>query len=143
MPYTNFQVNRTNLSETSYCSIPDYDGIELENEVVLKVDKFALTANNITYGVAGDMIGYWQFSPADLPNGNIPVWGMGTVVKSANAELNVGDRYYGYFPMASYLLVKPEKITSRGFVDGAAHRSQLPPTLTDQIPLQIPLSLCK
>lgn len=59
MPYTNFQVNRTNLSETSYCSIPDYDGIELENEVVLKVDKFALTANNITYGVAGDMIGYW------------------------------------------------------------------------------------
>ena len=34
-------------------------------EVLIRVDHFALTANNITYGVAGDTIGYWQFFPAE------------------------------------------------------------------------------
>ena len=53
-----------------------------DGEALLSVDRFAITANNITYGVAGDMIGYWQFFPADEPFGRIPVWGIGTVQES-------------------------------------------------------------
>ena len=29
-----------------------------DGEAMIRVDRFGLTANNITYGVAGDMIGY-------------------------------------------------------------------------------------
>ena len=95
-------------------------------EVLLHVDRFAVTANNITYGVAGDMIGYWQFFPAEEGWGRIPVWGIGTVVTSQHPEIAVGSRYYGYYPMSEELIVKPEKISGRGFTDAAAHRAQLP-----------------
>lgn len=126
MSQMSFRVTRSDLSESSFHSIPDYDSIELDGEVVLKVDKFALTANNITYGVAGDAIGYWQFFPTELPLGQIPVWGIGTVMRSEHPDLTVGDRYYGYFPMATYLVVKPERVSQRGFVDAASHRAELP-----------------
>lgn len=33
-----------------------------ENEVVLRVDKLALTANNISYAASGDSLDYWGFS---------------------------------------------------------------------------------
>ena len=35
------------------------------DQVLLGVDRFALTANNITYALTGDMLGYWTFFPAD------------------------------------------------------------------------------
>ena len=31
--------------------------------MLLAIDRFALTANNITYCVSGDMLGYWRFLP--------------------------------------------------------------------------------
>jgi hypothetical protein len=34
------------------------------NEILVRIEKYAFTANNITYGVAGDTIGYWKFFPA-------------------------------------------------------------------------------
>ena len=97
-----------------------------DGEAILKVDRFGLTANNITYGVAGDMIGYWQFFPADAQWGRIPVWGTGTVIDAGTTDLSNGALYYGYFPMGSYLVVKPGQVTERGFVDGANHRAPLP-----------------
>ena len=33
-------------------------------EARLRIDRFGLTANNITYAVFGDAMGYWQFFPA-------------------------------------------------------------------------------
>jgi hypothetical protein len=120
------QVTRSDLSEINFAPLPSYQEIELGGQVVLQVDRFALTANNITYGVAGDMIGYWQFFPAEGEQGHIPVWGIGTVVRSEHPDFTPGDRYYGYYPMASYLLVKPQNVTARGFVDGAEHRNKLP-----------------
>ncbi len=35
-----------------------------EGEVLVKIDRFAFTANNITYAVVGDQFGYWQFFSA-------------------------------------------------------------------------------
>lgn len=95
-------------------------------EVLIRVDHFALTANNITYGVAGDTIGYWQFFPADDPWGCIPVWGFGEVVESQHPEVPVGERLYGYLPMGTHLVIKPENVSRGGLVDGAAHRAALP-----------------
>ena len=96
-------------------------------EVLVRVDSFALTANNITYGVAGDSIGYWQFFPAEGEWGCIPVWGFGEVIASAHDEVPVGERLYGYFPMGNHVLLAPGKVSRGGLVDTAAHRAALPP----------------
>jgi hypothetical protein len=94
-------------------------------EAVLAVERFALTANNVSYAVAGDAMNYWKFFPAPDPWGCVPVWGFGRVVESRCAGVTVGDRYYGYFPMATHLAVAPMRLSSQGFVDGAAHRAGL------------------
>lgn len=120
------EVVQKDLSNTRIVDLPEPE--TNTGEAVIRVDKFGLTANNITYGVAGDMIGYWQFFPAEGDWGRIPVWGVGTVVDAGDSSLKEGDEYYGYYPMASHLIVKPENVSERGFVDGAEHRAALPPT---------------
>ena len=122
----NFLVERSNLANTS---IEATTKPSLESgQVLIRVERYALTANNITYGVAGDMIGYWQFFPASGDLGRIPVWGIGTVVESQCAEVEPGTRYYGYYPMSSFLVIEPKKVNDRGLFDGAEHRAALPPT---------------
>ena len=53
-----------------------------EGEALLAVERFSVTANNVTYGAMGDAFGYWQFFPAPDGFGRIPVWGFATVVAS-------------------------------------------------------------
>lgn len=126
MSKTDFIVKRDNLNETTIT--PAKDHIAAVGEAVLTVERFALTANNITYGVAGDTIGYWKFFPTDTDGwGSIPVWGIAKVTATNGCDLKAGARYYGYFPMSSELKVKPIKLSPRGFVDGVDHRSELPP----------------
>lgn len=98
------------------------------DQALIRVTKFAFTANNITYAVAGDMLSYWNFFPAEDGWGRIPVWGIGVVVQSNQEGMSEGDRFFGYFPMSTYLTVQPIKVSKQGFVDGAAHRQSLPPT---------------
>lgn len=124
-----FEVRRDALAETRTVTEPQPD--PAPGQALLKVAAFALTANNITYGVAGDSIGYWQFFPAlggaEEGWGRIPVWGFGDVVRSAADGLAEGERFYGYFPMASHLLVQPGRVSEHGFSDAMAHRAALPP----------------
>jgi hypothetical protein len=94
---------------------------------VLRVEKFALTANNVTYGAVGEMIGYWKFFPAEPGWGRIPVWGVAVVEDPGTSGLRAGERVYGYLPMSEHLVVEPEHVTEHGFVDGAVHRRELPP----------------
>ncbi len=97
-----------------------------DGQVLLAVEKYALTANNITYAVVGDGFGYWNFFPTgDDDWGIVPVWGFAKVVASENPDIAVGERVYGYLPMASHLLVTPTNMQDGGFVDGAAHRQGL------------------
>ena len=95
-------------------------------EVLARVDRFALTANNITYGVVGEKIGYWRFFPAADGWGVIPVWGFADVVESRHPDVPVGERLYGYFPMGTHLVLRPVAIKPERLVDGAPHRSALP-----------------
>ena len=121
-----FQVKKTTLSETRAVTRPApalNDG-----EVLAKVDRFAFTANNVTYGVVGERIGYWKFFPVDEEGwGVIPVWGFADVVETKHPDIKVGERLYGYWPMASHLVMAPAKIKENRLFDGAAHRAELPP----------------
>ena len=123
-----FLVSREDLRETTFEASNVLEEFEHEGTgVLLKVDRFALTANNITYAVAGDSMGYWQFFPAREGMGRVPVWGFADVLQSKTAGIEAGERLYGYLPMSTHLVVHPERVTERGFVDGAAHRAGLPP----------------
>ena len=59
-----------------------------DGEVLARIDKFALTANNVSYALSGDMIGYWKFFPVEEPWGIVPVWGFADGCWQANANLS-------------------------------------------------------
>ncbi|RYF65155.1 MAG: DUF2855 family protein [Comamonadaceae bacterium] len=97
-----------------------------EGQVRVRIEQFALTANNITYAAMGEMLQYWQFFPAGEAGwGIVPVWGFGTVVQSQHADVAAGERLYGYWPMASQSVLSPHRVTAAGFSDGAPHRAAL------------------
>lgn len=97
-------------------------------EVLLRIDRFALTSNNVTYAAFGDAMGYWGFFPAaDDGWGRVPVWGFADVEASTVEGIAEGERVYGYLPMSDHLVVTPDRITDDGFVDAVAHRAALPP----------------
>ncbi len=119
-----FEVQPRNLHETRVAeqAAPPL----VAGQALLTVDRFGLTSNNVTYGVAGDMIGYWKFFPAEGGWGRIPVWGFADVVDSTVDGLPNGARVFGYLPMATHLVVEPTKVSPTGFTDGAEHRAALP-----------------
>ncbi|OYV01835.1 MAG: hypothetical protein CFE45_03095 [Burkholderiales bacterium PBB5] len=121
------QLATTHLHTTESAALAD-------GQVRVRVAHFALTANNITYAAFGQAMAYWQFFPvpADAPPagdgaawGVIPVWGFATVVQSLHPGVAVGERLYGYWPMASHAVLQPARLTAEGFSDGAAHRATL------------------
>lgn len=125
MAGVDFQVDRTDLRKSRF---QGESAAELaDGHIRFVVERFALTANNITYGVAGDLIGYWNFFPAEEGWGRIPVWGIARVEASRVAGVSVGDRYFGYLPMSTHLDIKGAELTNHSIVDGAAHRAALPP----------------
>lgn len=119
---------RANIRNTRMFPLGPVADVALgDNQVLLQIERYALTANTITYGVVGDMLGYWQFFPAESPYGRIPAWGIAHVLAGSVDGLKQGDRFYGYFPMSDRLVVEPAQVSANGFVDGAAHRASLPP----------------
>ena len=70
---------------------------------------------------------YWKFFPTQSGYGIIPVWGLADVIASNHPEIKIGQRFYGYYPMSSHLLVTISKTTGKGFVDYTEHRQSLPP----------------
>lgn len=128
MANAEFMVSRDNLSNTSYNNSCDAATRPLEaGEVRFEIERFAFTANNITYAAFGDAMKYWHFFPATEGKGFVPVWGFATVVESTLDGIAVGEKYYGYYPMASHLIVSPAKVSPAGFFDGKAHRAELSP----------------
>jgi hypothetical protein len=120
-----FIVNRTNLQDCEF--VPAAPPELADGQVLLRVDRFAFTANNVTYGAIADMIGYWNFFPAREGWGRIPVWGFADVVASRAAEVPVGTRLYGYLPMSTHLVLQPTQVSAAGLTDASPHRAALPP----------------
>ncbi|MAA65915.1 MAG: hypothetical protein CL581_14210 [Alteromonadaceae bacterium] len=128
-----FQIRKDHFPTNRLIETPETEQIPaiVEGEVVVKIDRFSFTANNITYAAAGDQLGYWQFFPPSGENttgwGVIPVWGFADVVESRAEGIPVGERLFGYFPPASYLKMLPVGVSEQRLIDGAPHRSTLPP----------------
>jgi hypothetical protein len=123
-----FVVDKTDLRRSAFVAGRDTAESVLEpGAVLVRTGPFALTANNVTYGVAGDLMGYWGFFPAAEGWGRIPVWGFGDVVRSRHEALPVGERLYGYFPISTYVVLRADHVTPASFVDAAPHRAGLPP----------------
>jgi hypothetical protein len=119
------QVKRNELAElriVDQAAVPLGDG-----EVRLRIESFSVTANNVTYAVAGDAFGYWNFFPGEGGWGVVPMWGHAVVEESRHPGIAVGERVYGYLPMATHLDVLPDAVTLGGFIDAAAHRQPMSP----------------
>lgn len=124
MSTTTLLVRQDNLATTRLLSTDDTP--LAEGQVRVRVESFALTANNITYAALGDMLNYWQFFPTGETGwGIVPVWGFGTVTESQHPEVAVGERLYGYWPMADQAVLSPQRVNPTGFSDGAPHRAGL------------------
>ncbi|WP_084418644.1 DUF2855 family protein [Henriciella litoralis] len=123
---------KANIRDTKWVSENAEAG---SGEVRLKLDAFALTANNVTYAAfGGEPMKYWDFFPASNPSyGRVPVWGFATVETSNVDGIEPGRRVYGYFPISSHLVVQPTRLSKTGFSDGAAHRQALAPVYNTYI----------
>ena len=83
---TELWANRANLRETKTVTHP---APELgPGEVLMKIEKFGLTAINVSYAITGDSIGYWGYFPADDNWGKVPTWGFAHVIESNCPRLN-------------------------------------------------------
>lgn len=143
-PLTELQSLKNDLNQIQLVqsAIPQIN----DGEILLKVDRFAFTSNNITYGVTGDTLGYWQFfqphenieprenaEPHEIGDaaiaewGLLPVWGFADVIESGAPDIPIGDRIFGYFPPATYAVMKPVHVTPSSYIEGAEHRAALPP----------------
>lgn len=97
-----------------------------QGEVRVRIDRFALTANNITYAAFGDAMNYWQFFPTAQEGwGVVPVWGFGVVTESTHPDVALDERLYGYWPMADETVLSPTAVRADGFSDGAPRREGL------------------
>lgn len=121
------QVNRKKFHDYKVVTKETPTAADLaDGQILVKVDQFAFTANNITYAAVGEVVGYWKFFPVSADWGIIPVWGFADVIASKNEGITVGERFYGYYPMGSHLIMSPAKVKSTNFMDGIEHRQALP-----------------
>jgi hypothetical protein len=106
---TTLEVRRDDLSDARLVTEPAPDRATL-----FEVERFALSANNITYGALGDRLGYWRFYPASEEGwGRIPAWGY-----ARSGDL----RLFGYVPMASHAALSLDD----KLVETSPHRAELP-----------------
>ncbi|CAA0119113.1 Uncharacterised protein [Halioglobus japonicus] len=98
-----------------------------DNEVLLRVDRFALTANNISYAGAGDLLGYWGFFSAEDGWGRIPAMGWADVIATAHPDVAVGERVWGFFPFSTHLKILAGNVRADQFQDVSAHRMEYAP----------------
>lgn len=117
-----FSVRRDDW-RTGRCTRAELPAAPVAGQVVLRVDRFALTANNVSYALTGDLLGYWKFFPAEAGWGRLPVMGFGDVLASAHPEVKPGERVFGFFPMSTHLVVEAGDAGPAHFVDVAAHRA--------------------
>ena len=114
-----------------------------DGQVRFRIDRYAVTANTVTYAVTGDVLGYWDFFPTGEPGwGCVPAMGWADVVASNHPDVPAGGRYYGWFPMARYVDMTVTPVAD-GLRDDGPHRAAHAPVYrayvgTDRDPLYQP-----
>jgi hypothetical protein len=130
------EIDRTNHGATRLVEEP-LAGLA-PGQVRFRIERFAVTANTVTYAVTGDVLGYWDFFPAAPGWGRVPAMGWAEVVASAHPAVPTGSRYYGWFPMSRYVDMTVTA-TADGLRDDGPHRAAHAPvyrayTATDRDP---------
>lgn len=127
-----FQIRKGDLRVTRQVELTNSESKPGVGQIRVAIDRFAVTANNVTYAVTGDQLGYWNFFPPlgeDSDGwGVLPVWGFADVVESRADEIPVGDRVFGFLPAATELTMTPINVSPLQFTENAAHRRELPAT---------------
>lgn len=98
-----------------------------DNEVLFKVDRQALTANNISYASSGELLDYWGFFPTDEGWGRIPGMGWGEVIASAHPDVAVGERTWGFYPYSTHHKILAGNAGQESFADVSPHRAKHAP----------------
>ena len=127
-----FEVNRLDFRETRVVEEPSPD--LAAGQVRMAVERFAVTTNNVTYAVAGDMLDYWGFFPTEAPWGRVPAMGLGSVVESRNDDVALGGRYFGFYSMSGEIVIDARK-RGNSFRDVGTHRADHAPIYTDFLPV--------
>ena len=92
-------------------------------EALFRVERFGVSANNVTYALLGDRLRYWDLFPAETGWGQIPVWGYLRAVASRSGEVEPGRRAFGLCPMSTRVLMRPDRGDAAGFRDASVSRS--------------------
>jgi hypothetical protein len=127
-----FEVKRSDWKQTRFVESP-VPGLAA-GQVLFRVDRFALTANNVSYALSGDGLGYWRFFPAEEGWGRIPVMGFADVIRSTHPGVAEGTRCFGFYPMGRHLVIQPGAVSAAQIVDGAEHRAGLAPVYAQYLP---------
>ncbi|HWU74039.1 MAG TPA: DUF2855 family protein [Sphingomonas sp.] len=125
------EIARDDIAHAAIAELPDR--APAPGEAEFAIDLVALTANNITYAALGQKTpflgpdaGYWDFFAERDEPGRLPVWGFATVTRSAVEGISVGDRFYGYWPLASHAVLAADQIRGTGFTEASRRRTALP-----------------
>jgi hypothetical protein len=122
-----FVVDRDDLHVTRVVAGEVRSASELgAGAVLVEIEKFGFSSNNVTYASLGETMRYWEFFPRADGWGRVPVWGYARVVASERDEIEEGERLFGYLPMSTHVVLEADRVTPAGFVDAAAHRAELP-----------------
>lgn len=123
-PITRLLTRKGALGETERDFLPAR--LLQPGEALMRLDRFSITTNNITYAAFGEAMDYWKFFPTHRDGlGHMPVWGFAEVIASTVEGVEPGQRFYGYWPIASHVVLQPVRVTERGLYDGAPHRADL------------------
>jgi hypothetical protein len=105
-------------------------------QVLFRVDRFAFTANNISYAGAGELLKYWNFFPTEQGWGRLPTMGFADVIASTYEGAAVDTRCFGFYPMSKYLLIEPSSASPTSIVDGVPHRADLAAAYNQYLPVE-------
>ena len=124
MTTTQFQVRKDQLATTRLVDLPDTPLAEGQVRVRHRPLRLHLQQHHLRGLRRRDELLAVLPRAADADGtawGCIPVWGFADVVQSLHPGVAVGERLYGYWPMATHAVLQPTRLSSdAGFSDGSA-----------------------
>jgi len=121
-----FVVSRRNPSLSRLQPSEPADGPLEPGEVEFLVERFALSANNLTYAASGESLGYWSLFGASDGWGIVPAWGYAVARRSRCEHAPEGARVFGLVPMGSRFRLRPRRVRL-GLLDQSPQRQDLNP----------------
>lgn len=117
-----FEISRRDIRTTRWADTTPPETLQ-DDQVLLRLERAALTSNNVSYALSGDLLDYWGFFPTESSWGRLPVMGFGIVEDSTHPGVPVGGRYFGFFPLADHH-VATVRASAGGFSDISAWREK-------------------